>query len=181
MSTSSKPVKESIYQYVFSRINNLIVDENDWITILATVSCELHQNFNYFHWTGFYRVTEPKMLKVGPYQGNHGCLSIPFHKGVCGYVARHERMVCLNNVREFKDHIACSSTTVSEIVFPIFNSSKELVAVLDIDSDYEKAFCEVDQKNLLEVCNMLTKYAPKITKETSKKRNNEGSNFYSLL
>ena len=26
----------------------------------------------------------PQFLKIGPYQGGHGCLVIPFDRGVCG-------------------------------------------------------------------------------------------------
>jgi hypothetical protein len=39
---------------------------------------------------GFYR-TVPSLkecLLIGPYQGRHGCLSIPYCKGVCGAAAR---------------------------------------------------------------------------------------------
>lgn len=64
----------------------------------ATVACELHHAFAYFHWTGFYRVAAPPaaadggaadgaappappaepQLVIGPYQGGLGCLRIPF-------------------------------------------------------------------------------------------------------
>ena len=67
----------------------LITDgETDAISLMATVACEVHHSDDRFDWTGFYRVVEPELLKIGPYQGGHGCLVIPFSKGVCGAAAR---------------------------------------------------------------------------------------------
>ena len=65
-------MKEAAYREVQARIRALIEGETDEVAILATVACELHQTFEAFHWTGFYRVVEPGLLKVGPYQGSHG-------------------------------------------------------------------------------------------------------------
>jgi len=45
-------------------------------------------------------------------------------------------------------HIACSSSTISEIVVPIFDSAGALLAVLDVDSDQPAAFDETDETNL---------------------------------
>ena len=39
---------------------------------------------NGFDWVGFYRVVGPDLLKIGPHQGRHGCLVIPFARGVRG-------------------------------------------------------------------------------------------------
>lgn len=156
--TSEK--KEIIYHELIPRIHALIEGEQDWIAILSSIACELHQAFPYFHWTGFYRVTKPEMLKVGPYQGGHGCLSIPFDKGVCGYAARHKKTIRLDNVHDFSDHIACSSSTISEIVIPILDTKGDVKAVLDVDSDDAKAFCQVDETHLCKLCQHLSLYAP---------------------
>jgi len=51
---------------------------------MATVVCEIHNSDDRFDWTGFYRVTEPKVLKTDLYQGGHGCLRFPFYSGICG-------------------------------------------------------------------------------------------------
>ena len=36
------------------------------MALMATIVCEIHNSDDRFDWTGFYRVTEPKVLKVGP-------------------------------------------------------------------------------------------------------------------
>lgn len=145
------------YNDVIRRIESLIAGETDEIAVLATVACELHQAFDYFHWTGFYRAVGPGLLKVGPYQGGHGCLMIPFGKGVCGHVAATGRLLRLDDVDSFPGHIACSSTTRSEIVLPVFDQSGNLRAVLDIDSDNPSAFSEADEQGLQQVCELLSK------------------------
>ena len=122
---------------------------------MATVVCELHHAFDYFDWTGFYRVVGPGLLKIGPYQGTHGCLTIPFERGVCGAAARLRKTQIVPDVREFPGYIGCSSSSRSEIVVPVVTPAGDLVAVLDVDSDRLAAFDEVDKINLEKVCSMI--------------------------
>ncbi len=122
---------------------------------MATVACELHHYFPHFHWTGFYRVVEPGLLKVGPYQGGHGCLVIPFARGICGRCAREQTTIIIPDVELEEDHIACSNSTRSEIVVPVFDARGELRAVLDVDSDFPDAFGESDARLLEGVCGMF--------------------------
>jgi L-methionine (R)-S-oxide reductase len=115
----------------------------------------LHQHFPHFHWTGFYRVVAPGLLKVGPYQGGHGCLVIPFGRGICGRCAREEKTVVIPDVALEADHIACSSSTRSEIVVPVFDAAGGLRAVLDVDSDFPGAFSGGDARFLEDVCEVF--------------------------
>lgn len=148
--TLEAPADERVHQYeaVHTRIGGLLDANVDWVGAMATVACELHHSFEYYDWTGFYRVTDPRRLTVGPYQGTHGCLHIDFDRGVCGTAARTKSTQLVPDVEEFPDHIACSSTTRSEIVVPVLTPENELLAVLDVDSDTEAAFTEVDQERL---------------------------------
>jgi len=119
---------------------------------MATVACELHHAFPYFDWTGFYRVVEPNLLKIGPYQGGHGCLQIPFDRGICGAAARTRQTQLVGDVHQRADHIACASSTLSEIVIPIEDTHGQLLAVLDVDSDQLDIFDQIDQSNLEQIC-----------------------------
>ena len=118
--------------------------ETDAIALMATVACELFHAMPGFDWVGFYRVTAPGMLKIGPYQGGHGCLVIPFERGVCGAAAREERTQVVADVDAFPGHIACASSTRSEIVVPVRDATGALIAVLDIDSSTPAAFDGTD-------------------------------------
>jgi len=122
--------------------------ETDTVALMATVACELHHADDRFDWTGFYRVTGPEMLKIGPYQGGHGCLVIPFSRGVCGAAARTGKVQIVDDVDAFDGHIACSSSTRSEIVLPMRGARGQILGVLDIDSNRPAAFDATDADGL---------------------------------
>lgn len=124
---------------------------DDDICAMATMSCLLHHAFGHL-WTGFYRVVTPgKLLRVGPYQGTLGCLEITFGKGVCGTSASEGRTLVVDDVHAFPGHITCDGRSASEIVVPVFGKNRELIAVLDIDSEYKASFDEVDRQHLEEL------------------------------
>ena len=136
-------------------VASLLEGEDDWVAAMATVACELHGAFAYHDWTGFYRAVSPGLLVVGPYQGGHGCLRIPFDRGVCGAAARTRTTQRVADVDAFEGHIACSASTRSEIVVPVVTPSGRLLAVLDIDSNIPSAFEDADQRGLETLCSEL--------------------------
>ncbi len=136
------------YPSLARRIAALTEGETDAIALMATLACEIHHADDRFDWTGFYRVTAPGMLRIGPYQGGHGCLSIPFSRGVCGACARTGQVQLVPDVEAFPGHIACSSTTRSELVLPVTDAAGRLIAVLDLDSDQPAAFDDQDAHEL---------------------------------
>ena len=139
------------YTGLTKAITSLTEGEDDLIALMATVACELHHSDDRFDWTGFYRVTSPQMLKIGPYQGGHGCLQIPFSRGVCGAAARLGKAQLVSDVESFVGHIACACSTRSELVLPVWDKSGALLAVLDIDSDQPDAFRQADADALAKV------------------------------
>ncbi len=146
--TADTSTKLQHYSDVLASIKALLEEETDWVAAMATVVCELHHSFAYYHWTGFYRVVRDQHLKIGPYQGGHGCLDIPFARGVCGAAARTGKTQIVPDVEAFPGHIACASSTRSEIVVPVFNPKGQLLAVFDVDSNDPAAFDEHDQQEL---------------------------------
>ena len=136
------------YDELAANIAALCHGETDAIALMATLVCEVHTTHPLSDWTGFYRVVGPELLKIGPYQGGHGCLVIPFSRGVCGAVARTEQALIVPDVDLFPDHIACASSTRSELVLPVWNGSGMLLAVLDLDSNTPAAFTETDATRL---------------------------------
>lgn len=138
--------KEKHYESVYESIEALLSADSDWLAAMATIVCELHNAFEDYDWTGFYRVVRDQHLQIGPYQGGHGCLDIPFSKGVCGAAAREKKTQLVPDVELFPGHIACAASTRSEIVVPFLNEKGEVLAVLDVDSDREAAFDAIDQK-----------------------------------
>ena len=133
------------YPEITASIRALTHGETDAVALMATVVCEIHNAHPFADWTGFYRVVAPDLLKIGPYQGGHGCLVIPFSRGVCGACARTGRVQNVPDVDVFPDHIACASSTKSELVLPVWNGRGRLLGVLDLDSDTLAAFTAADE------------------------------------
>lgn len=131
------------YADLRQRVMSLVEGETDEVALMATVACEVHHSDVRFDWTGFYRVVAPEVLKIGPYQGGHGCLVIPFARGVCGAAARTGQTQLVADVDAFPGHIACASSTRSELVLPVWNRDG-LIGVFDIDSDQPDAFTQKD-------------------------------------
>lgn len=136
------------YPTLAATIASLTRGETDEVALMATLACEIHHSDDRFDWTGFYRVTGPEILKIGPYQGGHGCLVIPFSRGVCGAAARTGQVQLVPDVDAFPGHIACASSTRSELVLPVFGAGGRLIGVLDIDSDRPDAFTGEDAREL---------------------------------
>ena len=137
-------IEEADVEQALKNIVAICDGESDAIANMATISCELFHADSRFDWVGFYRNIGNETLKIGPYQGGHGCLTIPFAKGVCGAVARKREIVIVDDVNAFEGHIACSSSTISEIVLPVFGPEGQLLGVLDIDSNQPKSFTRAD-------------------------------------
>lgn len=136
------------YRGLAQTIAALTEGETDTVALMATVACEVHHADDRFDWTGFYRVVAPGLLKIGPYQGGHGCLVIPFDRGVCGAAARTGQVQLVPDVEAFPGHIACAASTRSELVIPVRNGTGDLLGVFDIDSDRPDAFTEDDVREL---------------------------------
>jgi L-methionine (R)-S-oxide reductase len=144
--------KEDIYISLTPQIKSLIEGETDLIANLANVAAALKEAFNFF-WVGFY-IVKSHQLVLGPFQGPIACTRIDYGKGVCGASWRDQKAIIVDDVNLFPGHIACSSLSQSEIVIPIVRN-REVVAVLDVDSDQLSQFDEIDRKYLSEIVNYL--------------------------
>ena len=146
------------YEELSKTISSLTSGESDEIAKMATVACEFHWSDDRFDWTGFYRVVSPELLKIGPYQGRHGCLLIPFSNGVCGAAAKTGKTQLVPNVLLYSNHIACSNTTRSELVIPVWNKKNQLIGVFDIDSDQEDAFSDYDAEHIEKILDAVFRF-----------------------
>ena len=145
--------KIETYQTLLPQIESLVAGEMDPIANMANVAAALHEAFG-FWWTGFYRVTNERVLVLGPFQGPIACTRIPYGKGVCGTAWQRAETVIVPNVHEFPGHIACSSASNSEIVVPVLHDG-QVVAVLDIDSTDFGTFDETDKEFLEKIAQLL--------------------------
>ena len=139
-----KREKKEMYATLLPQIKALVEGESNRVANLANVAAALKQTFGFF-WVGFYLVEDGELV-LGPFQGPIACTRIRYGRGVCGTAWKEGKTLVVPDVDKFPGHIACSSASRSEIVVPIYNKEKEVVGVLDIDSDRLAKFDETDRE-----------------------------------
>lgn len=144
--------KEERYQAFLEQYRLLIADEKEEISVLANTTAALKEAFGFF-WIGFYLVKNEELI-LGPFQGSVACYCIRKGRGVCGTAWEKEQTLVVPDVEEFPGHIACSSLSKSEIVVPIL-AGKNVIGVLDIDSDQLNSFDETDRLYLEKIMGVM--------------------------
>lgn len=145
--------KEEIYQSLIPQIKALVEGETDVTANMANICAALKFGLNFF-WVGFYLVKNNQLV-LGPFQGPVACTRINIGKGVCGTSWQKKEVIIVKDVDVFPGHIACSSLSKSEIVLPIYNLQKEIVGVLDVDSDTYNTFDKTDELYLQQITDLL--------------------------
>ncbi len=140
--------REALYTALLPQVEALVAGESDPVANMANVAAALRATFGFF-WVGFYRVVGEELV-LGPFQGPLACTRIGFGRGVCGQAWNERRTLVVPDVEKFPGHIACSSASRSEIVVPVFSrfDPRQVIAVLDIDSDRVNDFSERDREGL---------------------------------
>lgn len=145
--------KKDKYEQLVPQIKALLTGETDEIANMANVAAALKTCFNFF-WVGFYIVKQNELV-LGPFQGPVACTRIQLGKGVCGTSWKQKETLIVPNVDEFPGHIACSAFSKSEIVLPLFNQNKEVLGVLDVDSEELNTFDAIDEQYLTQIIALL--------------------------
>jgi len=145
--------KKEIYEQALKEFKNSLEETEELIPRMATLAAIMKDKFPYYLWCGFYFVEDSKLI-IGPYQGLKACPVIGYG-GVCGAAAKKKEKILVPNVHKFPGHIVCDERSKSEMVIPIFDKEKRLVAVFDIDSDKHDAFDETDSKYVEKIVKLL--------------------------
>lgn len=148
--------KEEKYQELIPQLSALVSGENDLIANLANLMAALKQTFN-FWWVGVYVVKNDELV-LGPFQGPIACTRIKKGKGVCGTAWQEAKTIIVPDVDQFPGHIACSSLSKSEIVIPVFNKNKEVIMVIDVDSEKLADFDQIDEIYLNKIANLISDF-----------------------
>jgi GAF domain-containing protein len=124
------------------------------VAAMASTAALLKDAFDAFSWVGFYLPAGDGALVVGPYQGPLACLRLAPGKGVCGAAFASRRTIVVPDVHAFPGHIACDTTSRSEIVVPLVAGGRGL-GVLDVDSHLPAAFDDEDRRGLEAVAGVV--------------------------
>lgn len=139
---------------VYKSVQSVLEGETNAISIMSTLACLLKQSFPVYYWVGFYLECsegDHKILKVGPYQGTMGCLTITPDRGVCGRAYRTGSTQLVDDVHADPEHIACDAASQSEVVIPVRRKDGSIYGVLDVDSDQLSAFSSEDKTFLEQI------------------------------
>jgi GAF domain-containing protein len=151
--TIIKGDKTDQYESLIPQIKSLLDGEPDLIANLANTIAALKEQFGWL-WVGFYLVKNGELV-LGPFQGPVACTRIRKGRGVCGTSWTEAKTLIVPDVEKFPGHIACSSLSKSEIVVPVIRN-KQVIAVLDVDSDTYNDFDKTDQYYLEQITNLVS-------------------------
>jgi L-methionine (R)-S-oxide reductase len=149
-----KEQKAGRYQRVYKQIVDLLTKTDNRISRMSTVVAVLHHKFDYYFWTGFYLLRDEDLL-VGPYQGPLACQLLERNVGVCWAGVNQAQSIVVPDVHKFPGHIACSDSSNSEIVVPLFDENNSVIGVLDVDSKEFNSFDETDRIWLEKICELI--------------------------
>lgn len=148
--------KENFYRILLVKLEGLLSSEKDTLANICNSAALLFMNLKDVNWAGFYIMKDGELV-LGPFGGNPACNRIKIGRGVCGTAAQNRETSIVDNVHDFKGHIACDSASNSEIVIPIIKDDI-LYGVLDIDSPIFSRFDEIDKMYLEKAVEKLKKY-----------------------
>lgn len=141
------------YKELYPQVKALLGGEKDIIANMANICSALKYGMDFF-WVGFYLVKESDLV-LGPFQGTVACTRIAKGKGVCGKSWELNDVIIVDDVDQFPGHIACSSLSKSEIVIPVRDASKNIIAIFDVDSDHYSSFDGVDEEWLRKIVELI--------------------------
>ena len=142
------------YDNILNELNPLILDNEYDFTILSNSSALLNLYMEDINWVGFY-ILKDNYLHLSSFQGKPACIKIKVGNGVCGTCIKENKTIVVDNVHNFKGHIACDSNSKSEICIPIYKNDK-LYGLLDIDSPIYNRFNDVDKINLEKIAEIIS-------------------------
>lgn len=141
------------YLELLNKVKGVVDPSLPLMSNLSNISSILY-GLDDVNWAGFY-LSNQEYLYLGPFQGEVACTKIPFNKGVCGAAFTKKKTIIVDNVNEFKGHIACSSKSKSEIVTPIIKDNI-VVGVIDIDSPIFSRFTSEEQELLEKIAEIIS-------------------------
>jgi len=146
--------KKETYESLLPQLEALITGETDLVANLGNIAAALKETFGWW-WVGFYWVKNDELV-LGPFQGPIACTRIKLGKGVCGTAWKDAKSLLVPDVNAFAGHIACSSSSVAEIVVPVFDKKQEVAGVLDVDTERYDVLDETDVLYLEKISRLIT-------------------------
>ncbi len=102
-----------------------------------------------YHWVGVYRVTKKEFVILTETGDEPPAYArFPITQGLCGAALESGKPIVVGDVRKDPRYLPAFHTTRSEIIVPMINEDKQIVGMLDAESDKVNAFEDEDRKFL---------------------------------
>lgn len=134
------------YELMLAQAKALFANESNALANLSNASALIKTTLPNSVFAGFYLFDGSELI-LGPFQGNVSCVHIALGKGVCGEVAKTEKIMIVADVHQHPNYISCDSAAMSEIVLPMIKED-QLLGVLDLDSSLVDDYDAIDQEYL---------------------------------
>ena len=151
-----KMTSEQKYKYMLILLEGQLSSEKNDLANLCNATAIIKAIIDRVNWAGFY-ILRDNTLILGMFQGLPACNRVEVGKGVCGAAVTQKKPQVVENVHDFLGHIACDSSTNSEIVIPIIKDDV-VYGVLDLDSQEIGRFTKLEEKYLVQFVDILNKY-----------------------
>lgn len=102
-----------------------------------------------YRWVGIYKVTQKEfVILAGTGNEPPAYPRFPLTQGLCGAVMESRKAIIVGDVRKDVRYLPTFHTTRSEIIIPIVNEHKQIVGMLDAESEKTNAFQAEDRQFL---------------------------------
>ena len=135
-------------------------DKNNIISSIDPMKAAVTYLFNskeYYDWVGVYILSGDELI-LGPFKGPPTPHTvIPLSKGICGAAVREKKIINLGDVWGDDRFIACSTTTRSELVVPVWRD-EDVIAEIDVDSNMPSAFSKGDENLVQTIAELIVSH-----------------------
>jgi putative methionine-R-sulfoxide reductase with GAF domain len=102
-----------------------------------------------YRWVGIYKVTQKEFVIMAASDDEPPAYPrFPLTQGLCAAVLETKKAIVVGDVRKDTRYLPTFHTTRSEIIIPIVNEHKQVVGMLDAESEKTNAFRDVDRQFL---------------------------------
>ena len=130
-----------------------------------------------YRWIGIYKIERGDfVLAAGTGDEPPAYRRFPISQGLCGAVAESGKTLIVGDVRKDPRWLPAFWTTRSEVVVPIISEkTKQVIGVIDVESEKRNAFKEDDRDFLEHVANVMARRLCTARKNGSPKKNGVAS------
>ncbi len=102
-----------------------------------------------YRWVGIYKVTKKEFVIVAASDEEPPAYPrFPITQGLCGAALESRKSIIVGDVRRDTRYLPTFHTTRSEIIVPMINEHKQVVGMLNAESDKPNAFGQEDRQFL---------------------------------